>query len=740
MKSTWLSGAALFGGVVAGLVSVETASGGALAFTRGPFVQNTTTNSLQILWRTTVPASTLVEYGPTPALGLAVAHGALVTNHVATLTGLAPGATIYYRAGSDVEAEALRSAVVACRTLRPAGPIRIVVIGDSAGGQGITPLPQPMLAARMAEADPDLVMHLGDIWANGFTEAEADAQFFSQFQPHLQTTPYYMCAGNHDLEVGYPGCWCDTQATNFQNTFSLPTNTMDGTECYYSFDHGDAHLVCLFNPWFVNYVFTADTPQYAWLTNDLAQSTKPWKLLFMHQPIADSGGHATYDHDRNGIWDQYDVMNLLLPVAEQYGVQMVFGSHDHSLERFAPTNGLHHCVTAGGGRRLYSVQARHVASAQFYATYHFLRLDLTNDTLSLQAIDTNGLVFDAWTIHQTLPPARLHLAAWHAPVVETDPADDEDGNLTGQAFDFDGPPLLPRAGQFSNLGRVYVNNDATHLYLGLEQVMFYPGNNVFLFLEWPGAQGVPTLANLGNGILDPAGQGADGLDCLDNLSFTNFMPAVACVLGDEHADGQFRDFARAGLALNTGQGVFRLDAGLSDVAGARIQQYNRSPQTGPVSSLNGVTLEANANFIEIALPFSALGGLAPGDVIKLGALVGGGAFDAVAQTRQLDTSALGLSLSGSGQGPVLLEGLSVQLASEPGTVRLSIAPVGDGQYRLMWNAVPGRRYDIEYATQLPDFAPWHAPGLPLTADATTATFTLADPGDTSGFFRVRCLE
>ena len=133
------------------------------------------------------------------------------------------------------------------------------------------------------------------------------------------------------------------------------------------------------------------------------------------------------------------------------------------------------------------------------------------------------------------------------------------------------------AGEFSNLGRVYVNNDATNLFIGLEQAMIYSNQNIFLFLELPGQGGVTNLVGLGDGLAGTA-EGVDGLDFLENLSFTNFAPSVACLLGDEYADGQDRHFVRPGLGLDLGQGVFRLNTNFSDVSGVRLQQFNRSPQ------------------------------------------------------------------------------------------------------------------------------------------------------------------
>ena len=55
------------------------------------------------------------------------------------------------------------------------------------------------------------------------------------------------------------------------------------------------------------------------------------------------------------------------------------------------------------------------------------------------------------------------------------------------------------AGQFSNLGRAFVNNDATNLYVGMDRVMIYGNNNIFLFLESPRLPGVTNLQAVGNG-------------------------------------------------------------------------------------------------------------------------------------------------------------------------------------------------------------------------------------------------
>jgi len=196
---------------------------------------------------------------------------------------------------------------------------------------------------------------------------------------------------------------------------------------------------------------------------------------------------------------------------------------------------------------------------------------------------------------------------------------------------------------------------------------------VAVFLETPGLIGVPSLSGLGNGIVDPEGQGVDGLDLLQNLEFSHFKPGVALLLGDECADGQFRSFTRTNLlagalptedtsvvrVANVGQGVFRLDSAFGDVPGARIQQFNRSPQTATVA------YEQNADMIVVAIPMDEIG-LKPGDQFVIGAVVAGVnvRMNAGAPARALDTGYLGQSLTGSGFDAVKLEGVKVQLEAD----------------------------------------------------------------------------
>lgn len=635
---------------------------------RGPFIQSTTPTNTLIVWRTDVPLNSIVDYGKTPLLGSSITNSEATTNHVIQVANLTPNTVYFYRVRSEDEEGSIASNLDYFRTFKTKGSVHFVYVGDT----GQNTAAQFFNAKVMADLGPDLVVHGGDIVYGGFDDKTPDDRVFAQYLRYsgqMLNTPFFFTLGNHDLNCcggvsEYNPTNFVLNATSFQKTFYLPTNSATGTEHFYSFDDGDVHFVALFNPWFTVYDFNTNTVQYQWLTNDLATTEKPWKVLFFHSPMAHSGLHSTADRNGNRILDQVEVMATVGGAAAKYGVQLVLCSHEHNYERFHPTNGVHTVVSGGGGAGLYEFLSRHPQSEQFYSANHCLNIDISGDTAVIQAVTTNGFVFDQWVIQQSPPLEPMYEAAWNTPVVEENSPNDKDGNITGQTFNLTGKPILAQHGQFSNLGWFYVNNDAASLHVGFAGVMIPDDANLFLFLEVPGLEGVSSCAGLGNGIIDPAGEGADGLDCLENLAFKDWTPNIGMVLGDEYADTNLPNFARPKLGLNIGQGVYYLKGGLSAVDGVRLQQFNRSPQVYTVDPRsNGASLEQNADYIEVSIPLSALGYLAPGETIRVAAVVGTGKYDTNQMTRVLDSTLLGSGLTTTADGLTYLSPIQVRLAS-----------------------------------------------------------------------------
>jgi len=368
-------------------------------FQRGPFVQNANTQGCQILWRTPVPATTVVEYGNTESLGQNFSDPTLTTNHLASLTGLTADTDWYYRvrsAAGDTEAV---SPVYRIRTLRTAGDVSFAVFGDSGSGS----LAQYDVASCLRTAAVDLVLHTGDLTYPNLNRALVDARCLSVYASQMRGTPFFLSPGNHDLYAP------DTLAT-YLETFQMPVNTATGTPHFYSFDHGDAHFVSLFVPTLANfpgfaaYILGPDSIQLQWLANDLAATAKPWRIVFMHSPLFTSSLHRGDDYNINGILDRLELQQWLLPVLSQHGVQVVFSGHDHCWERFAPANGIRSFVTGGGGYALYGLMELDTLSERFESRHHYVRASIGGDFMHVQAVDQFGVVFDETVIPRVSPP------------------------------------------------------------------------------------------------------------------------------------------------------------------------------------------------------------------------------------------------------------------------------------------------------------------------------------------------
>jgi hypothetical protein len=146
-----------------------------------------------------------------------------------------------------------------------------------------------------------------------------------------------------------------------------------------------------------NQSYIVDSTQYNWLVNDLQNTTQPWKFVFFHEPAYSSGSHGS----------TINVQTHLVPIFEAYGVDVVFNGHDHDYERTCPilddvcttiqNGGVVYYVAGGGGAPLYSASGDWF-TAYGDSIYHFLRAEVDDCRVRLDAIDTNGNVFDSYEI------------------------------------------------------------------------------------------------------------------------------------------------------------------------------------------------------------------------------------------------------------------------------------------------------------------------------------------------------
>ncbi len=315
----------------------------AVVFQRPAYVQNVTAGSIEINWKTDVNAASVVNYGISASYGqqsqanasrkvIDASPGYL---QKVKITGLQPNTKYFYQIVSGgTSLTPAGDANYVFKTAPATGsntPFNFVVWGDS----GNESSDQLGVAGSALGKKPDLAFIVGDVsyggsgygslnYKNG--EPSQDAAYFDIYQKMMTYTPFYPTCGNHDdnpILGNLTGC------DVMMDEHSLPGGGKmgGGVNSTYSFDYGNGHFISLYTGGGINYNKISpqsSNPQMVWAYNDLKNSQQPWKFLFFHFNGWSSGSHGTNSN----------VVNYVLQMAQDTGVNGVFWGHSHVFERF----------------------------------------------------------------------------------------------------------------------------------------------------------------------------------------------------------------------------------------------------------------------------------------------------------------------------------------------------------------------------------------------------------------------
>ena len=241
------------------------------------------------------------------------------------------------------------------------------------------------VAARMSTsytADPafqSVLLHSGD-WIATDAEADWTSQWFTRSQSGimklLSEMPVIGARGNHEGSGAvYKKYYPITYAAGF----------------YRSFDYGPVHVVVV-----DNYTsFTQGSAQHTWLTNDLASTTKPWKIVTFHEP-----GWGAGDHSNNTT-----VQTVLQPLFKTYGVDLVVTGHNHNYAH-AIVDGIHHLTLGGGGAPLYTPVATWPNIVKVDESLHFGEISVNDSTASVVVRRSNGTVIETIAMTHSSAPVN----------------------------------------------------------------------------------------------------------------------------------------------------------------------------------------------------------------------------------------------------------------------------------------------------------------------------------------------
>jgi predicted phosphodiesterase len=250
--------------------------------------------------------------------------------------------------------------------------LRFAAIADTGvGSRDQYAVANAMLQTHQVQPFPLVLMAGDNIYPYGEISLVKTA-FEQPYEPLLsRDVKFYAVLGNHDI----------IKSNNGLDQINYPLFNM--RDRYYSFKQGNPDQEAV-------EFFALDTnhnadwdAQLAWLDQQLAQSTAPWKIAFGHHPVYSSGRHG----------GKLDLAAKLAPIFAKHQVSIYLCGHDHGYERFMPIDATTYIVNGGGGAPLYGFGKSNL-TAFSSSQFSFMTFDVYRDKIITKAIATNGKVFD----------------------------------------------------------------------------------------------------------------------------------------------------------------------------------------------------------------------------------------------------------------------------------------------------------------------------------------------------------
>lgn len=320
---------------------------------------------------TTSPA---LEAAP---LTTATLPAATATNTVPTAL---PAATVTASLTPDPPTPSPSTTPSPVPTATPA-TLTFAVIGD----YGLAGLGEAAVAALVDSWEPALVVTTGD---NNYPSGEAATidenigQYYAEYiHPYLgqyttttslsDTNRFFPTLGNHDYDT--------TGALPYLNYFTLP-----GNERYYEFVHEPVHFFALNSDFNEPDGVRENSRQAQWLQEQLATSSAPWKIVYMHVPPYSSGHHGS------GEWMRWPF--------EEWGATAVIAGHDHHYERLL-VDDLVYFVNGLGGGAIYGFgEILPGSQARFTGSHGAMRVEAHPEEIRFEFITSSGEMVDSYTL------------------------------------------------------------------------------------------------------------------------------------------------------------------------------------------------------------------------------------------------------------------------------------------------------------------------------------------------------
>ncbi|MCV6604350.1 MAG: metallophosphoesterase [Porticoccaceae bacterium] len=381
-----------------------------------PYLQYSTKTTIRMLWETTVPAGSRVEYGEavdgatSPQLNRVQELDGKRLMHEVELTGLKPETNYFWRVVSAADkGEPLVSDTYTFKAVvNDDTAFMFALVGDPQQSSK-APWAWDRVSKKIWQERPNFVVVAGDLVDWGYNKNEWVDEFLEPGHELMSRIPLYTVLGNHEGDADY----------YYQYMANPPP------EYRYTFKYGNAEFFMIDT----NKDVSEGSDQYNWLEQQLARSTATWKIAVHHHPpySAEENDHGETFHGGTSRHHHHQARDLPA-LYDRFGVDFSLFGHTHVYERTWPLKnnrinqreGTIYINSGGGGGGLEGfAPTRSWFSLELHNAHHYCTFAIYNDTLIFKAVDVDGRLFDTFQINKKTDRDQVEVSAPPAPIVQS---------------------------------------------------------------------------------------------------------------------------------------------------------------------------------------------------------------------------------------------------------------------------------------------------------------------------------
>lgn len=253
--------------------------------------------------------------------------------------------------------------------------------------------------------DAQFFINMGDLVDNGQDHYQWNA-WFDVVSDMIARIPVVPLLGNHET---YDKDWKVRMPEAYLHLFALPRIDMEKYKNqFYSFDYGDVHFVVLNtqSQELADFEPSLDEDEVAWFKEDMAKTTKKWKIVLMHKdPLQYSFANRPEPREEGFSPEG----RLWMPLFDQYGVDAVLSAHLHTyrdrghIRNFQrDESGPLYLITGVAGNVQYPGLWKQHSLDEYVApqpeTDNYMTLEATDDSLTFRSFLPDGQLLEEKSI------------------------------------------------------------------------------------------------------------------------------------------------------------------------------------------------------------------------------------------------------------------------------------------------------------------------------------------------------